>query len=949
MKRMETKKMLRSLARKSVAAAFALMLVVSALPLVVDDGSSMLSSPEAEAQTTVQAPVTINRVNTEYSNVFSVHMVATRAMSMTRLTIDTTEKFASITDTADRRLTINRKSYPVTSMSATRKTLTVSLPTGVEVQPGTPIVVQWRAGQDKAPKLSSMTATMQGTQLAPPEPPATGNPTEAKNYRPLPNDRSWDTCETNNGLLSSKTWWDESHPTRKFGGKSVGVVEVKVDGVTDLANSINTADPRLQLRFGSAQAGWTELKKGIDYQITVSGNSVYFKLNRDHQRADSSIRSYDVEARIPLSSTPAGCQMTLWHQGPEWFDRDAKPIEVDAPETPREQLDWLPASSSNPSLPQRCGGKIALVFDTSDSITREEGLGVRASRDAGLQVIDALQGTGSQMAIYNFASAPKSIPGMSTGTLSLNEDGDVEKLRNAVKAIAEPFDRYGRGGTNFEAGLSQVPSGEFDVVYFISDGLPTTSKRDYPLGFDVGTLINQSDLSAAVEQANRLKESGTRIETVMVGFKPVNEHILKDDYFGLGTVKKQRTPNTPEAPEGIEKPWPDLDGYGYPSHYGVADFVRDIVTDGEVLMWDTPDESTATQYVITNQPEIWRAAVRNTKTIGADISSEDAVTTVENFNDLVKELSDLVLKDCFGSINVTKLVYGDGDTPTPGEGWTFDTSVDNQEKDIIDDGPDGSGRASNVTNETGESGSYSRSFDQSDGKGQSVTVVEHQQDGYKLRPENGKNAVCTKREFDAAKGTWITSDAEVRNKNDDPSKPGFGVDVPFRGIVNCTIANETVSVKIDLSVEKVGFDNKEQKLEGAEFTLYKVNSDGTRDLVKPLRGSDLRVDDLQVGATYELVETKSPQGYQLLHRPVVFDIKAGEDGKPTIELEGGAEQYPEVSIRIDEKEDTHSIIQVADIRKGDLPVTGGRGLGWLVLLGSFLAVAAAFTGRRARI
>ncbi|MCT1451275.1 SpaA isopeptide-forming pilin-related protein [Corynebacterium sp. p3-SID1194] len=948
MKRMETMKMLRSLARKSVAAAFTLILVVSALPLVADDGGSMLSSPEAEAQTSVQAPVTINRVNTEYSNVFSVHMVATRAMSMTRLTINTSEKFGTNPANEDKALTINGKSYPVTSMSATQTTLTVSLPAGVEVQPGTPIVVRWRAGQARAPSLSSMTATMQGTQLAPPEPPATGNPTEAKNYRPLPNDRFWDTCNASNGLLISKTWWDNSENTRKNGGKDVGVVEVKVNGVTDLANKINTADPRLQLRFGSAQAGWTELKKGNDYQITVSGNSVYFKLNRDQQRADSSIVSYDVEARIPLSSTPASCQMTLWHQGPEWFDRDAKKINVNAPETPREQLKWLPASSANPSLPQRCGGKIALVFDTSDSIAREEGLGVAASRDAGLQVIDALQGTGSQMAIYNFASAPKSIPGMSTDTLSLNEDGDVEKLRNAVKAIAEPFDRDGRGGTNFEAGLSQVPSGEFDVVYFISDGLPTTSKRDYPLGFDVGTLINQSDLSAAVNEANRLKDSGTRIETVMVGFEPVNEHILKDDYFGLGTVKKQRTPNTPQAPEGINKPWPKQEGYGYPSYYGQADFVRDIVTDGKVLMWDTTDEQKVTEYDITNQPEIWRAGVRNTKTIGADISSEDAVTTVGNFKDLVKELSDLVLKDCFGSINVTKLVYGDGDTPSPGEGWTFDTSVDNQEKVIIG-GTDGSGRASNVTDVTGDSGSYGHSFDQSDGKGQSVTVVEHQQDGYKLRPENGKNAVCTKNEFDAAKGTWTTSDAEVRNKNDDPSKPGFGVDVPFRGIVNCTIANETVSVKIDLSVEKVGFDNKEQKLEGAEFTLYKVNSNGTRDPVKALSDTDLRIDDLQVGATYELVETKSPQGYQLLHRPVVFDIKAGEDGRPTIELEGGAEQYPEVSIRIDEKEDTHSIIQVADIRKGDLPVTGGRGLGRLVLLGSFLAVAAAFTGRRARI
>ena len=948
MKRMETMKKLRSVARKSAAAAFTLMLVLGAVPLVVENSGSVLSTPTAEAQTTVQAPVTISSVKTEYSNVFSVHLVATETMLMKRLTINTTEKFASNTDAGDRKLTINGKSYPVSSISSTEKALTVSLPDGVEVEPGTPIVVQWRAGQRYAPKLSSMTATMEGTELVSPEPPAEGNPTEAKNYRPLGNKRDYDACRANNGLLFSKTWWDNTQNTRKFGGKDVGIVEVKVEGVADLTNAINTADPRLQLRFGSAQAGWTALKKDVDYTLTVSGNSVYFKLNEDHQRADSSVVSYDVEARIPLNTTSNGCQMTLWHQGPEWFDRDAKRIDVDAPETPREELGWLPASSENPPLPQRCGGKIALVFDTSSSIAREQGRGIFASRDAGLGVINALQGTGSQMAIYNFASAPKSIPGMSTDKLSLNNEGDVQKLRDAVNAIAEPFDRDGRGGTNYEAGLSQVPSGEFDVVYFISDGLPTTSKRDYPLGFDFGTLINQSDLSAAVNEANRLKESGTRIETVMVGFEPVNEHILKDDYFGLGTVKKKKTPNTPEAPTGIDKEWPKLDGYGYPSYYGEADFVRDIVTDGEVLMWDTPDESTATQYVITNQPEIWRAAVRNTKSIGEDISSKDAVTTVSDFDQLVNKLSDLVLKDCFGSINVTKLIYGDGDTPTPGKDWRFDTSVDNGEKDIID-GDDGSGRESSVTDVTGEDGSYGRSFDQSDGKGQKVTVVEHQQDGYKLRPVGEKNAVCTKKEFDAAKGTWISSDAEVRNNNDDPSKPGFGVDVPFRAIVNCTIANETVAVRFDLSVEKVGFDNKEQALEGAEFSLNKVNADGTEELVKVLKGTDLRVEDLQVGAKYKLVETKSPQGYQLLTRPVVFYVKAGADGKPKIELEGGAAQYPEVSIRIDEKEDNHSIMQVADIRKGDLPVTGGQGLGWLVLFGSFLAVAAAFTARRVRI
>jgi len=931
--------------RTSAVAAFTLMLTAGAVPAVTPTQSEHSVTPTAHAQSAVRAPVTINNVRTVYSNVFSVHMSATQAMSMKKLTLNTTERFGTNPADTDKVLTINGAPYPVSWISPSGRptnTLTVDLPTAIDVQPGTPIVVQWRAGQRNVPRLSSMTATMEGTELAPPEPPAVGNPTEAKNYRKLPNKRTWDACTSNDGLLYAKTWWDNSENTRKHGGKDVSVVEVALNGVGDLTNAINTADPRLQLRFGSGAAGWTELKKDVDYTLTVSGNRIFFELNQKMQRAPSNIDSFDVEAQIPLNVTQSNCEMTLWHKAPEWFNRDATDIDINAPETPRHELDWLPASSPNPALPKRCGGKIALVFDTSDSIARNNGAGVAASRDAGLSVINALQGTGSQMAIYNFASSAKSVPGMSTDTLSLNDNGDVRKLRSAVNAIAEPFYRDGRGGTNYEAGLNQVPSGEFDVVYFISDGLPTTSGRDYPYGFDIGTLINQSDLSAAVRAANRIKESGTRIETVMVGVEPFNEHILKDDYFGLGAVKNQKTPNVPNVTDGISKPWPHQDGYGYPSYYGQADFVRDIVENGKVLMWDTTDASTVTEYDITNQPEVWRAGVRNTKSIGADISSEDAVTTVDNFNNLVNRLNDLVLSDCFGSINVTKLVHGKDGSVSPGQDWTFDTSVNGGQEAIID-GEDGTERKAQVTDKTDENGRYGRSLNQENRKGQSVTVVEHQQSGYRLHKQNGKNAVCTTRVREG--NSWKTKDSEVRNI-DDAQKPGFGVDVPFRGIVNCTIENDTVPVKIDLSVQKVSFEDQPQPLAGSEFTLNKMDGDN-REQVGVLRDGATRIFDLQPGNRYELVETQAPSGYQLLSSPIYFNIAVGESGKPEIQIEGGAEQYPEISIQKDEKDANHSVMQVADIRKGDLPNTGGRGLGGLALLASVVAAAAVFIGRRA--
>lgn len=753
-----------------------------------------------------------------------------------------------------------------------------------------------------------------------------GNPTAEKNFRQFP-DRPYGECRSNNGVITGKSWWANTPGM----GDSLDVVQLTLSGATDLANKVLTKDPRLKLRIGGDQSGWDELGTS-DFDLYVEGDSLYFKLKTPQKRASFEIDAYDVWVYVPTTVTASGCSVELWNKGPEWYDRTAPELDLKKAETPRSELTWLPASEPNPDLPKKCVGDIALVIDTSDSVLNQNA--VADSVQAALSVIDALQGTGSKMSIYNFASESGSVPGMTTEKKDLQKPEEVEALRDAVKAFEtfefQQWTRNGRGGTNYEAGLKQVPAGEYDVVYFITDGLPTTSDRDYPgAGLDVGELINQSDLARAVEQSNRLKASGTRVETVMVGFKPFNEHILKDDIF-----RRRLVLDSPDA-------WPRFGDFGYASHYGIGDSVLENLqgTDGRISLWDRT--RLGTEYNVTNQPEIWRAGVRNTRSIAQDISGPDAVTTLENFGDLGKTLQELVLRNCFGSIKVTKIIHNTDGTQEAGVDWIFDSEVVGGRREIFDDP---NPLTSKVQDKTDSEGTFNRKLDQSRGVGQTVQVVEHQQTGYALRKIDGKNSVCSSNVLVASPSgeRWETRSATVTNV-DDLSKPGFQVEVPFKGIVSCTIHNEVA--QLDLSVMKVSYDGDRASLEGAQFNLYDVTS-GQRKLIKEIRDSDTRVKGLIDGNSYELIETKAPQGYRLLTRSVLFTILRDSDGKAKIEFKEGPEEYPQVAIRAASGEIDHIIMEVADVRQGNLPKTGGVGIQIPALLGGALIAAGVLVGRR---
>ncbi|MEG0297862.1 MAG: SpaA isopeptide-forming pilin-related protein [Clostridium sp.] len=83
-------------------------------------------------------------------------------------------------------------------------------------------------------------------------------------------------------------------------------------------------------------------------------------------------------------------------------------------------------------------------------------------------------------------------------------------------------------------------------------------------------------------------------------------------------------------------------------------------------------------------------------------------------------------------------------------------------------------------------------------------------------------------------------------------------------------------LKSGFELEKKGSDNK--LLAGAEFKLYKTES-GQPDKYIGTYTTDsngkLKVDGLDAG-TYRLIETKSPEGYELDSTPIDFEIKFGQ-------------------------------------------------------------------------
>lgn len=154
----------------------------------------------------------------------------------------------------------------------------------------------------------------------------------------------------------------------------------------------------------------------------------------------------------------------------------------------------------------------------------------------------------------------------------------------------------------------------------------------------------------------------------------------------------------------------------------------------------------------------------------------------------------------------------------------------------------------------------------------------------------------------------------------------------------------------DITIKKVDSSNKTTPLEGAEFllyyktddrTLYYSNLSGTVSWVEQkedattLRSDTsgfVRIEGLRIDTIYYLVETKAPDGYNLLEH----EVKISWDSEGELQASYG-------TTPIEDIDQTERIIAVTNSTGTELPETGGPGT-TILTIGGLLLMAGAVGG-----
>ncbi len=147
---------------------------------------------------------------------------------------------------------------------------------------------------------------------------------------------------------------------------------------------------------------------------------------------------------------------------------------------------------------------------------------------------------------------------------------------------------------------------------------------------------------------------------------------------------------------------------------------------------------------------------------------------------------------------------------------------------------------------------------------------------------------------------------------------------------------------LGLRVAKVDYDKMGETpqtgnfLQGAQFSIRSLDAGSDFDTVDLILDNEgflalPEPNKLQAGR-YELIERRSPAGYSLLVAPVTFRVNdVGEN--PRLVLDAGSAGLSEF-VGLNETGDV-AILKIGNVRTGNLPKTGGAGLG-IYLAGSFI-------------
>lgn len=656
-------------------------------------------------------------------------------------------------------------------------------------------------------------------------------------------------------------------------------------------------------------------------------------------------------------------------------------------EAPKGQL--ISSTYPNPPMPKKCGLKIAIVADLSTSLSYADYNGFDASKSAAKQLAKSLQGTPTEVGIYSFADRAANNSG---GPQPV--DGPNGELNPQITTAIDSW-RSGSVGaaTNWEAGLRAVKDGNYDVVYFITDGMPTSDNSDWQNsllehkrdGKNYGAFVQETSLNRAVIAADELKSNGTRVVPLMVDlrlgknreFVVERDYVLKNLKDYAETAKNRYSYRTATGLQvGSTAKYPNQDilvNIEEGLKQGNSDqrlfrFMHNLDDGREKSGKERPPRLDGKEYVNDTQWGIENLThgLRTVKSMGEDISGPNDTVRLNSYGQLTGELKKLgeeVSQLCEGKVIVKKQIVDASGNPLRNnvKDWEFSISSDAPVVGL----QDGRTRFADQQLTSVKEGATSEGNvpdDQANAvwpihseRPVEVAIAETQQEPYRLYQRGGKNAVCTQKlKGEEAKAADVKNDGET----------GFKVGIPATedghlATVTCTVSNtEEVEEMVRLQLQKVDASDTATALKGAKFVVRETPTGPTTLPVEWDESTKSYRTDTQLvpGTEYYLVETQSPiaedgQPYTLLAAPVRFKIVNDERGY-VVQVARGDTWTSELADaglwtkRPNQPADATAYLQVANVRQGNLPKTGGYGLQAPLVLSSMLILLGAALGRR---
>ncbi len=583
---------------------------------------------------------------------------------------------------------------------------------------------------------------------------------------------------------------------------------------------------------------------------------------------------------------------------------DAKPEKVPAPENlqaPTEEGEPAPFSSDprlihgdwrekivaeNPPMPQRCGLNIALVFDLSNSVGEN---GLENTKISGKRLINALSDTPTTIGIFNFGTEAPVANTKDEPRLDLTNRRDVQTALSTIQNFDygnhSSSDEYtDSGGTNWEGALRNVRKAgvHYDVVYFVTDGVPTTNIAHLPENaegkdvgggktHDTGSITHNGDITLAMEEANKIKEDGTRIEVLAVGLFNGDVPVLRDNVRLDGPTRwttwgilwskaaEVRSGTFWYAPAGqngepdsrsVFKNRVDAGVLGYSHPYEKANYfvfrLEDELSSVPTGGWFSDDI-----YVFDGFRYMYKRfegnVYRSNYAAGKDIMRKISglaikdVHFISNYDRLAITLRDLATESCESALTVQKQIVDESGKIIDAnpKDWEFtDTDKRGNLKVIRRDGVSGNKQ---VTDESGlVSYKFKSQFPRQNG---TLTITETQKDGFELKKAGSDNAKCT--------------EVDITSNSESPAKPipienrgdlGFNVSIGTGKTVHCIVQN----VKLDntFKIKKVSHADQDKGTVGNQ-------------LKAPVNAKN------EVTAYYDVEVTSNASRKLKLHAPVV--------------------------------------------------------------------------------